>query len=820
MRLRKFSSFRTLISALQDLKLGSPYKVLCFDVFDTLIFRRCHPDLVTEGVCRWVKTECQRMGSPAPDNILELRGRAYQKLIGQKVAQCLDMDCSLTELCNEWAAEILPHDPEQARALAVRMEQREAEMEKAVCFANVPMRELLRYLKFKGFRIIFASDMYLGGHVQEILEACGFDGIFDQGYVSGDHALLKRTGKLFTYILEKEAIPAGNILHIGDNPLGDGQRPTEKKIDACLVRDKTETRRTNALEFDFIYGKRDPLYAGFAAAAFACYPPNETGSYEEAIGARLFGPIFATFMHGVAARCAEDKLENVYFPAREGSLLKELFLELAPLVYTTTPIPNAIYIGLSRYTTMLYGMKEFGLRELTRILINIHHISIRNVLSPLQMPDELLEKAALAYGISNIDLELPAAYMQWGSFQRILHHPAVRNHIESASTSTKKLMNDYLEQRGFFACSRVGIVDIGWNAQIQENLDFGMLNAAKRPRISGMYMATRLTAHWTKTPQNRVECILADEMQDDWHSKAAFEFPIALELAARAPHGTVIGYERSPDGNVVPIFKSSATGSRQQEQNDDLTIAQLQTGIRAYAKSYRLACELFGFEPQQMRPFAGLMIDRLIRFPTRNEALIFLRTRNVSDLGSDAVIAFDNEIKLGFWHILTNLRKIMRQAHWRNGVLAAMLLGFMRPLYMVFLAYRKAIHLASHRSWSDSSTLACSTAAKDDDPVGRKQTPLIEPQPYEAALKKEEQRLAALGRSKARNVSLNKYTAPLSLGEAFWIYGTAWTVGKAIKMAGGPSPAITPLSFKLLLYRALYCRSPSLTRKIMRIKLP
>ena len=57
---QRFTSFEKAITSLRGMTPGQPYTILSFDVFDTLILRRCHPQAIVEGVGRWVTRECQK----------------------------------------------------------------------------------------------------------------------------------------------------------------------------------------------------------------------------------------------------------------------------------------------------------------------------------------------------------------------------------------------------------------------------------------------------------------------------------------------------------------------------------------------------------------------------------------------------------------------------------------------------------------------------------------------------------------------------------------------------------------------------------------
>ena len=285
-------------------------------------------------------------------------------------------------------------------------------------------------------------------------------------------------------------------------------------------------------------------------------------------------------------RCAEEGLGNIFFVAREGSILKDIFGELAPLAYRNGELPKRAISGLSRRTSLLYSMTDLGIREISKIRMNTAHHSLRNVLAVLRVPEEIIVSAASSCGIVDIDAPMPPYYLQWGPFHQVMRHPAVRSHMANLVGRSRRLTDKYLEQRGLFSQHRAAIVDVGWNAQIQENLYFGMLDRTDRPQVFGFYLGTLLRAHWTNTAHNSANRVLVDEADPCWYAHAAFEFVQVLEACVRAPHGTVVDYTESPDGEVTPLFKPDSDKSRQAELCDEVTIARLQTGMRSYAARY------------------------------------------------------------------------------------------------------------------------------------------------------------------------------------------------------------------------------------------
>jgi predicted HAD superfamily hydrolase len=813
-RSRTFRHFDNLIDSLRGEVPGDPFTTLSFDVFDTLIHRRCHPQVVVDAVGSWLTRECAQAGIDMHCDALIGRQRAYEHMTSLKEAQGLDPDCNLTELSRTWIAEITKGQNVCGCELANRLEAYEVELEKAVCFANAPFIDLIDHLKQKGFRLLYISDMYLGRHVDDILDACGFAGLFDQGYVSGEVAQLKRTGALFRYVLSSEVIAASELLHIGDNPINDGVRAVGQGISSYVIRDGQELRRYHALEFDWRYVKRNREYAGFAAAAFATSAIGENGSFAESVGVRLLGPIYASFLHGVAGHCADENIRNVFFVAREGSVLKDMFLELVPLVSRSCSIPNATYIGFSRQTALLYAMNDLGIRELAKIGLNTSHHSLRNILAPLGLPMELLSEVASTCGIHDINAALPSHYLQWGAFHQVLRHTAIRSYIDELVGRSHRLIGTYLEQRGLFRQHRAALIDVGWNAQIQENLYFGMLDRVDRPQLFGFYLGTMLRADWTRNAHNCVTGILASEERVNWHSHAAFEFVSVLEACVRAPHGTVIGHTESLDGEVTPSFRPDTEKSRQVELENELMIAQLQTGMRAFTSRYRQAADLFGFEPTQTVPYARLVLDRLVRFPTKEEASVFLPINNVSDLGSSDVWSLSpGLIGMPLWKAWFELFSIVKKSKWRYGSFAVLKLRFLQPLYAISVRFHTA---KQGQSLSQVGLVAPEPTPSDyyREQVwhGIESDSPPPPQAYELELKEHERALADLGRKAAEPIPLRELTLPLSFREALlpWVTSQiaqlAWRVMKRDRLEKDA------MKIRPILFREIYSRYPRLVR--------
>ncbi len=203
------------------------YELFCFDIFDTLIFRRCkRPVDVFPKV--WDKAlkafPAQTLTS---EEYLNLRRDAELEM-GRKNAPRHGFDLIFDEM---------DFEPELIHFLKVT----EIETEREMVYRNFSVYSFICYLKRLGKKIVLVSDMYHSRKViEELLVNAGIDlALFSDIFVSSEYSCRKRTGKLFEKVLERYSeIDKSRIVHTGDNVRGDFNGAHIAGIDAVLYGDK------------------------------------------------------------------------------------------------------------------------------------------------------------------------------------------------------------------------------------------------------------------------------------------------------------------------------------------------------------------------------------------------------------------------------------------------------------------------------------------------------------------------------------------------------------------------------------------------------
>lgn len=690
------------------------YEIISFDIFDTLIHRKSSPELVILGVAKKLKELIIDKGYQPKADLVQTRHDAHYKIMCSLDLEGLDEDLIIQEWAPVWVEESIVGEIESQDLddISADILRAEIDYEKQVCYANPWMHKTLHLLKDRGVRLIAISDMYLGeAVVKELLEEFGLLDCFSKVYVSGDYRKLKRSGKLFDHVKKELELNPSNWLHVGDNSTADGVMPRQKGINTWIINDEELHYLLRAQKFDFYNHDSVPGWAGLVAANYAQIPAGQTTSNKQAYGHRVLGPIFSSFIHGVSQRSRELGIKKVFFFAREGLLLKNLFERSLSAVYgVDEQKPEAIYLGISRLTVFAAAMHGYGIREFTAAAANTGHYSLEKLFSPLKLDVEFLQKIADENGLGDVTVPLPPNFLAWAPLHRFLDTPELKKILTERYTQANELLADYLRQEGFFDYDRVAVVDVGWSGQIQDNL-FSAIRDKNPPKVIGFYMGVTEQAHSRSFYPSYMESILADRVRAGWSSNAIFDFVFAPEVASRAPHGTTIGYEKQED-IIRPVFKAETETSRIHEKEADGFISLLQQGILDYADQYFECCEMLEFKYEDTVPYANSMIERMVRYPSKQEAEWWLSVKNVSDLGSDEVLNLlsSNSKKLLFSP--RKLRRALESSFWRYGLLA-IIGGKLMQASFVALDH---IRTLKHRNLASGEARLLQMPKNDDEP--------------------------------------------------------------------------------------------------------
>lgn len=673
--------------------------VVSFDVFDTLLFRRCSAETVQRGVATALSNAIG-FSSEAIDSVLQERERAFASVAASNRAAGLDFDAHLNAINLAWVKELVPDNPERWHELVSIVREAKIRFERWACYSNPLMPRLLEQLQQRGKRLVFISDMYLGEEVVSILLAdCGLRQYFTTGYVSGDLALTKYSGRLFSHVLIAEGLTPEQVLHIGDNANVDGRRAAKQGIRALVVRERE--RPIKRMLFDHRYALLDPRWQGHNAARFASAAAHHALEPQiSALGRDVLGPPFAAFTHGLVEYCLRVKPDAVYFLSREGMLLRDLYDHLIETM--GLDIPRGGYLCASRLSAWKAAMRGYGLRE---VLLKIRvgsNPTVRRMMSQLQFSPSELETLAHSCGVP--DLDQPLNIFESPAFLRLVDHPTVQDRARQVGEGAREDLRKYLRTRGFFEVQRVVIVDVGWAGQIQEGLQLALSDDAS-PELHVYYLGANRDADERRRAGLRIHADVADMTRYEWAGGATFEFVELFEIPSRAAHGTVVGHR---DGE--PLLMAEDHPERIPELTDEPNIALLQEGIRDFMLQYSRYAAMTGMEAAHAMTYARSTIARVVRFPRKRELSLFSSLVHMANFGSDERINLAKVPSLLSW------RKFMdavNTSNWRPGA-AALGLGRLGSLvHSIFRARRIRMSLPQQANPGHNGSIESKEAARN-----------------------------------------------------------------------------------------------------------
>ena len=291
-------------------------KVVAFDIFDTLITRPLlDPDYV-KHLLDEEHGKAGRMGFRA------LRGKSEET-----ARQAKGLDVGIHEIYGHLSA-AAPGHPATA--------DREIELEIRSVRPRPQAIDLLRFAKSEGKRVILASDMFLPrSAIEAMLDRCGVNG-WDKLYLSCEIGVRKDSGRLYGHILEAEKIIPDEMVMIGDNDRSDFQIPADMGMRVIhLVRSSHVMRAIPRLAGlippadaplgdQFLFGAI--AARNFSAISYPHFSPADMfGPSASAIGYGLLGPIVVAFSQWLADQAHQNRIDKLFFLAREGKFLKQAF---------------------------------------------------------------------------------------------------------------------------------------------------------------------------------------------------------------------------------------------------------------------------------------------------------------------------------------------------------------------------------------------------------------------------------------------------------------------------------------------------------------
>ena len=547
-------------------------KVVSFDVFDTLLFRKVNePEIIFDLVGRHYGIHGFRKLRIDAQN--EASRRAYTKAKHPHA----DMN-EIYEVLKETRDITVNWD---------EVKQFEIDLERDALVENPEMLEVFNEAKKLGKRVIVTTDMYLlASTIGEYLEANGF-GDIDHIYCSADEYKAKFNKELFTLVADREKCDYKDILHIGDNKSADVEIPKSLGMSTFLYvhdADMEKLKQAGGTEIDSgIYKILYDAHKGFW--------------YN--FGVEAGGPIYLGLTLWI-----EDILRKsdrkVFLLSRDGYNLYNILKNRGH--------NNVEYLYTSRRALTLAGITQLDDESLKLLPPYTLGQTVGEILDYLCIDrDKIVLEGT---GIESFDFMMNTIDDYEMVYSVYKKNDAL---ILEQCRKERETAAKYFEEKGFFDSDSY-VFDCGWSGSSQFLIDrlkkalgydyenlfiyFGIMDRPKSSKqMHGKHYLTYLFDFY-KNFGLQVEV-----------KKSV----VIYEMLFSAPHETVIKYDH--DG---PVFEAGES---------DATKEHILSGIIDYIKAAESFAKKYEVELTPDKVIGH--ISRIVNYPTKEEAITIGNIENV-----------------------------------------------------------------------------------------------------------------------------------------------------------------------------------------------
>ena len=271
------------------------YDYVSFDIFDTLIKRN-------------VKSSNDIFDIVQRKSQTNIDGFKKKRIIAENVAKekIKNREITLNDIYNEL---------EYSSELKEELMRLEIETEKKYCTLNKEFFPIYEFCINNNKTIFLTSDMYLPKEVIEDILKYNKISKYKKLYLSSEETVTKHSGELFKLLLESEKIPNKKLVHIGDNIRSDYLIPKKLKIKSLLIRKNLKKSLfDSSMNFDY--------------SILSSFINNNIDSHLDKyskFGYEILGPILYSFTTYINNKVKNDKIDKIYFLARDAKLIMEVY---------------------------------------------------------------------------------------------------------------------------------------------------------------------------------------------------------------------------------------------------------------------------------------------------------------------------------------------------------------------------------------------------------------------------------------------------------------------------------------------------------------
>lgn len=532
-----------------------PYKLISFDIFDTLLLRAvAKPIDIFEILWERILEKNLYLNELSAYEFMKIRTEMERR--GRELKA--NKEVTLAEIYD-----IMPNHILLDKEAVMEME---IQIEKEYCYINDEIYQLVKNASKLEKKVVLLSDMYLSKN--QILDILSYNDVditlFDDIIISNENKSNKQNGMLYDVLLEKYSeLSPEQILHIGDNKNGDYIQAKKKGIQAIyydVIPDKMygiydyEKIRHNIPQAEILSLRKISV-----SEKKEQYKGNIELEQAYELGASVIGPFLSLYIQWVVDRLVKSNIHEIYPLMREGYLLAELLIQEATSRNYQLKV-HPIYI--SRKVTYIPSIEKINQEEIENIF-GTRNLNIEEVFNMLGISIDSIPELD-KYKKINLKESHQLVYGEKTLKDYLIQCLLLPSHIEKVEAyvvEQRQLLVDYLKQE-IESFHNVATIDIGFFGRIQMWTE-KCLDIEKIPFHIKHFLAIGITGDKVYDGMD-FEGYYGTYSQNSDLFGTIHRTPDVIEKLISVTEGSTIGYERK-DNKVVPI-KAEPLGHTQFEK--------------------------------------------------------------------------------------------------------------------------------------------------------------------------------------------------------------------------------------------------------------
>ena len=634
-------------------------KIISFDIWDTIIKRKCHPEEVKLATARYIILKYENKLKDEYKDIYEIlkkRDDIEEKECKRNKKDGHDDECRILDVFKILQKEIFKGKIED---ISEELLKEEIEQEKRVIYINPEIIPIFK--KYKGLKKYCISDFYMGAEsLKELLDYLKLPVKIEKIYSSADYLLNKRTGNLYKKAEEEIGISPEKHIHVGDNQYSDIQMAQSLGI---------ETIKTTKTEFDFVPEKNRKFNFDLSIEKKEIKSKND----------KLFNcglelaPLLYFFGYNIVEYAIKNKIDKVYYQTREG----ETFIKIHQLIKNNNPfgveIPECDTIEVSRMGTFSASLKEFSIPELLRLWSQYREQSVKALFKTLAIDIKQYEKYIKKY---DIDIEEKILFPWFDlKIQKLCKDEEFLEKINKEIAKKREDALLYFEKSKNILNDNMPLftVDIGWRGTIQDNLAYLFPNK----EIGGYYIT--LYDFYNLQPENTYKISFLDDK--DIRDNEVASMITLLEWIYNPGTGSVTGYK---DGKAIRKAKD------EEKSIVEKYIKPLQEGMLAGAEIINEYMKYHPYEAAECKNYVYNLLRRIKVNPPKELIEAYYSMVFNDTFGTAEYVEKDEKLSTLEKLNIFKCRNILRDEPWKEAFITYNNLGYMN-LLMNFKSFIRKI---------------------------------------------------------------------------------------------------------------------------------